>query len=925
MESGTTVDAIERSLAWSRLAPALFADAGANADIETDAAPPRLGGYTLLGVLGRGATGTVYRACDNALGREVAIKVLSDEAGGGDPAGRERILGEARALARLSHPAIVTVHGVGELDDRIYLVMVRAQGATLRAWQAQPGRRWRELLAAYLEVARGLEVAHERGVIHRDLKPDNVVVGDDGRVKILDFGMASVGAGEIAGTPAYMAPEHARGAPPAPSMDLYSLAASLHEALHGLRPGEAATGAPVAPASPAPAAIDAVLERALAATPSRRWPSMRALIGALERASAATPDDRARVLLLERVESAWIDGVLARTGDGASPLRLAGECGRARYDLVEETAYSRRQADPTATKLVSEAAASVDGSLLIVGEAGAGKTTALLGLARDALRRARLDPEAPAPVVLGLASWSLSGATTLAGWVLDELRDTLGIPRRIAAQWLAGDRLMLLLDGLDEVAPGRRAACVRAIRAHRAEHLAPLLVTCRRGVAEELACAGLRLQLAAAIELAPLDPERVALLLERAGPDLAGLRAAVAGDPALGELLARSPLLLDTAARAFRGRPAAALRELHAGGALRTRIWAAYLGRSLEPRPPGRRSPAELLAVLAWLAAELGRRGQGELWIERLQPSCLAGQGERIAHAGLTLALFGGGAAAIIAATLAWATTPSIVGATAALSATALALFVGLILGVREIEPFERLSWSTAAMVAGLRAALACGVTLGLAIAAIAALVWGLGEPVAVVVALFVANFVAYALLFSVTLVVVGGLVGVAPLGRIRPGQGIWTAARNTAVVGGAVALVLAAPMLALTVMVGAPPPPPDLIADGAAGAASPAFIEAAALWRDDPLSFALALELCVALTLGYVAGALRGGFAALQHITLRLILALRGRLPLDLVGLLGEASERGLLHRIGGGYRFVHAELQEYLAGDAPASSRST
>ena len=130
------------------------------------------------------------------------------------------------------------------------------------------------------------------------------------------------------------------------------------------------------------------------------------------------------------------------------------------------------------------------------------------------------------------------------------------------------------------------------------------------------------------------------------------------------------------------------------------------------------------------------------------------------------------------------------------------------------------------------------------------------------------------------------------------------------------VALALALPMLTMTAIVGAAAPESIFTAEAAP---SPALREATAVWSRDPLRFVVAVELCIALTLGYVAGLLRGGFAVIQHGVLRFLL--RGRLPLGLVALLEAASERALLQRIGGGYRFVHAGLREHLAGEAARS----
>ncbi len=915
-------DSIARSLAWRRLASALFHDAGeGRGDAAGDggdglAAPVRLGAYTITGVLGRGAMGTVFQARDEALARDVAIKRLDVDAPAG-PEARARVLGEARALACLSHPAIVTVHAVIEHEGRAYIVMERVVGTPLRAWQtaARAGRDgWRDVLEVYLQIARGLQAAHDRGLVHRDLKPENVIVSEGPRARILDFGLARArdGAREIAGTPAYMAPEQAAGASPDPSMDQYSLSVALYEALHGVRPRD--DPAARALRGDVPMAISAALVFGCVPDPARRWPSVRALALELERAAVTTEAQRERLLLLDRVEDAWLDA-----GDDRSPP-------------LEPLALMTRPR-PGAVSAWREGAGAADGSLLILGAPGSGKTTALLERARTALRRARVDPHAPAPVVLSLSSWTHADATDFAGWVTGELRDKLGIPVRLTTPWLERGALTLLLDGLDELGrwPARQRACVLALNELRARQLAPVIVTCRVDDYTRMIASGPKLRLDEAVELLPPEPARALTVLERAGESLAGLRAAAAADAELRALLTGSPLVLDTAARAFRGRaPEAVLRELRAGDDPRARVWSAYLDRMFEERAAGP-SRAETLRVLTWLARQLHARGETELWIERIQPSWLSGRPARALASALALALAAGGAALIVLVTLGPAISGSIAGLTAALVGPTMALFVALVLGTRRVEPVERLMWSWGHVRAGAGRALRRGLGLSLVIAAIAALSWARGESLSFALAVFVANALAYAPLFSLTFVVLGGLVGAAaPAGasgaaggrarRVLANQGIRNSLRNFGLVAGLVTLTLALPLVGVTVALGAPAVPGELAADGAlqTGVAR----EAIAAWRARPLLFLLAIELCAALSLGYVAGLLRGGFAALQHCTLRVLLAAGGRAPLRLAALLDSACARALLRPIGGGYQFIHVTLLEHLANEEHSAS---
>ncbi|HWB78658.1 MAG TPA: serine/threonine-protein kinase, partial [Nannocystaceae bacterium] len=154
----------------------------------TSPEPVRIGRYPILRRLGKGGMGVVYAGFDNELDRKVAIKLLAP--GGDDDGRRERLQREAKALARLSHPGIVQIYEVGTHGDGVYLAMELVDGATLRGWIAAAPRRLPEIVAHYLQVGRALAAAHAAGIVHRDFKPDNAIVGSDGRVRVLDFGLA---------------------------------------------------------------------------------------------------------------------------------------------------------------------------------------------------------------------------------------------------------------------------------------------------------------------------------------------------------------------------------------------------------------------------------------------------------------------------------------------------------------------------------------------------------------------------------------------------------------------------------------------------------------------------------------------------------------------------------------------------------------
>ncbi len=267
-------------------------------------AVPEGGRYQIVRPIGAGGMGVVYQARDLELHRPVALKMLRPTGDAG--ALRERLLAEARAMARLSHPNVLAVHDVGTLGDAVFLAMELVEGRTLTAWLLQRKRSWREALEVFLAAARGLAAAHAVGLVHRDFKPDNVLVGDDGRVRVTDFGLARasplpldggtpvVATSTLAGSPAYMAPEQMRAGAVDARADVFSFCVSLYQALFGARPfaGETIEAlerailaqAPLPVRGGAPARLRKAVLRGLRAAPAARFASMEALIAALEAA-----------------------------------------------------------------------------------------------------------------------------------------------------------------------------------------------------------------------------------------------------------------------------------------------------------------------------------------------------------------------------------------------------------------------------------------------------------------------------------------------------------------------------------------------------------------------------------------------------------------------------------------------------------------
>jgi tetratricopeptide (TPR) repeat protein/predicted Ser/Thr protein kinase len=280
-----------------------------------------LGRYVVEEQIGEGGMGVVYAANDPELHRRVALKLLQPELGSGAHAsdGRARLLREAQAMAQLSHPNVIHVYDVGTFEDHVFLALEFIDGEHLGRWIRRELWPWREVVRVFIAAGRGLAAAHAAGLVHRDFKPDNVLIGKDGRVLVMDFGLARAEAdplddesspkpssrgsqpllapltevGVVMGTPGYAAPEHLTGVPGDARSDQFSFAASLYACLYRKRPYDArsfaeyrkmldaGSGFPEPPPSAVPAWVRRTIERGLSLDPAARFPSMDALLDAL--------------------------------------------------------------------------------------------------------------------------------------------------------------------------------------------------------------------------------------------------------------------------------------------------------------------------------------------------------------------------------------------------------------------------------------------------------------------------------------------------------------------------------------------------------------------------------------------------------------------------------------------------------------------
>ncbi|MBL9106262.1 MAG: serine/threonine protein kinase [Myxococcales bacterium] len=347
-----------------------------------------VGRYVILSRLGAGGMGVVYAAYDPELDRKVALKLLRAAVGLGTAAslGRTRLLREAQALARLSHPHVVTIHDVGTIGDRVWLAMEYVDGVTLGDWIGARRPRWPAVLEVMRRVGEGLVAAHAAGLVHRDLKPDNIMIGRDGRVRVMDFGLARAAGnfdpepapasaashslmalpvtqiGAVMGTPAYMAPEQWRGDLADARADQFSFCVTLWEALYGARPftGDTATNLAVAVlagelrAPPrdtrVPAWLRRTLARGLQTEPARRFPGMHDLLAALQ--AGELRKRRQRVALIAAAVALAIAAVpLTLYWKRTQRLAACDAAGAEISALWNDQAQARLTAAMTATNL----------------------------------------------------------------------------------------------------------------------------------------------------------------------------------------------------------------------------------------------------------------------------------------------------------------------------------------------------------------------------------------------------------------------------------------------------------------------------------------------------------------------------------------------------------------------------------------------
>ena len=338
---------LERIFARSAVSSRLF---------PSQTEPERVGRYVIEEKLGAGGMGVVFRALDPDLRRHVAIKLLRPDKAPSSSGQTSPLLREARSIARLAHPNVVTVYDVGFDRGHVFVALELVTGLSLQQWSEKP-RTWRDAAAVLAGAARGLQAAHDIGILHRDVKPANVLLGDDGRVCVVDFGLATAEASpdasgrgstfgrRIAGTPAYMAPEQHLGASQDARTDQFAFCVMAFEVFFGQRPfrgddlrhvRDAILGQSVqfpSRANALPFELCHAIEQGLSKNRSERHANLTPLIALLDSASSgvhlptaiasdplsAPPEAQASQSRLDRYLSALPSGIDSYPEHRASP------------------------------------------------------------------------------------------------------------------------------------------------------------------------------------------------------------------------------------------------------------------------------------------------------------------------------------------------------------------------------------------------------------------------------------------------------------------------------------------------------------------------------------------------------------------------------------------------------------------------------
>ena len=590
----------------------------------------------------------------------------------------------------------------------------------------------------------------------------------------------------------------------------------------------------------------------------------------------AARDAHNRQAMLNRVRNFWVKGVLESSLHEEARIELGLEERRDTvaerpWDVILRTPNWPDCVLPPGTK-ISDVFERVGRSLLILGEPGAGKTTTLLELAREMIDRAEKDPTEKIPVVFNLSSWT-DPTQPIADWLVEGLRANYNIPKKIAILWVENDVIFLLLDGLDEVASERRAACSEAINSYLDEHLVPVAVCCRKEEYEALAA---KLKLQSAVLLQPLTPEQIDWYLERLSPDLDSLRDALLKDREL-QKFAKTPLILSIMTLAYQGRPVEELQSIGSTEDRHRHLFETYVDQMFKrtTRIDPKLYPKEkTIRWLSWLARKMSENNQTVFLIERMQPNWLETSNQKKLYSDINFLIF-----FLLYGSVYWLLGWIYISFDFSfISGIFFGFIFGLIGGPGEtIETVESFKWSLKALLHGPILGFVGGIVIGIIYGLI---LWELGNRT-------ISNHMFdYAIMFGIQfgLLAFGVITKRTIIAEMEmrtvPNQGIRQSAKNGIIVG--LAFMIASVLIFGSI-------------------------------------FGWFVGLSQAVLLGSIFGMVFGGNSVIHHFVLRFTLRYKNLFPMNLVAFLDYATERIFLRKVGGGYVFVHRMLMDYFASLEP------
>lgn len=671
--------------------------------------------------------------------------------------------------------------------------------------------------------------------------------------------------------------------------------------------------------------------------------------------ASSVPLPRNRELILfDKVRRFWIEGVLENSLENFTTIELEASRVPGAVQNVWGSVTTPLPGDYRLTlddRMLLDLFSSSGSALLILGAPGAGKSFTLLRLARQLLNRARENPARAIPVVLNLSSWAENEAN-LHNWVLDELAAKYQIPKKFGRTWLENDRLILLLDGLDEVSASARDACIIAINNFRKEYGFTGIVVCSRISSYRQSAEQLLLD--TAIQLHPLDPEQIIRILDEAGILSEQIRRTMEDERMLG--LIQSPLVLRVLASMAREEgftpPAPESDTQQERDDYHSALIHGYVEQSLaEPRAEAPFEPQRVKKWLGWLAARMSEHNQSELHVERIQPSWLPTAGWRWFYTFFTRLVDGAMAGIILWLLLLQlrfvhpelpigVTQPLAFGAELAQATREFIWLVGsntllgfLLVAAVEIFFYERRPLARISGLTQHRQHIGQIVVVGILVFLFSYAIGApLGDPLLIVfwslvqaiVHMLIARFIhgatyrtefrnMNAIAWSWRRTGLGlaiGLLMAIFAEVLEYGYGVDNGIWPTLLAYGTTGVLLGG-LSGQRIEKGARPN--QGMRQAAANAvlataiAAPTLgIVAFSLWDTSSLRITTALILFSAFTFF-------GGSAIIDHLLLRLIFWYKDLLPRDLIGLLEYATDRSLMRKVGGGFIFVHPLIQDH------------